>query len=245
MAATEDKLAQLIFFLEEERDKLQKVIDDYLKEYEYLMAHYHSRALWELKSQINTLKRLDDISYEEKMSSLRYIEHYKEMSDDLPMPFAKKHFDELYAQEVDKLEKLNAAPKQSVIDKEYILEELVRKLMANKIKGLRLVLNSELKLHLKFTYSNRSLLVTLPYLKRHLDKWTISEKKLNSMKGLGFEIAGNGTRLIMVITGDKESILTDVKLMLAKLFFETFFYREFENKCFFEFSEKNSDTEHT
>lgn len=243
MAATEDKLAQLIFFLEEERDKLQKVIDDYLKEYEYLMAHYHSRALWELKSQINTLKRLDDISYEEKRSSQRYIENFNAMIDELSMPFAKKHFDELYAKEVDKLEKLNAVPKQSVIDKEYILEDLVCKLMANKIKGLRLVLNSELKLHLKFIYSKRSLVVTLPYLKRNLDKWTISEKKLNSMKGMGFEIAGNGSRLVWTISGDKDDILAAVKLMLAKLFFETFFYREFENKCFFEFSEKNPDNE--
>jgi hypothetical protein len=80
----------------------------------------------------------------------------------------------------------------------------------------------------------------LPYVKHHIKKWTLYDENINSFKNLGFELAESETKLILILTGEKEVILNRVKLILSKVVFEIFYFKEFENESYIEFKEKAS-----
>src|SRR6478609_3911959 len=74
MTTVDNQLQLLISLYEEEKVRLQKLIDECLVEMEYLMAHYHSKALEQLNRRLQTLNNIDDKLYDEKYFKQRGIE---------------------------------------------------------------------------------------------------------------------------------------------------------------------------
>ena len=66
MTTVDNQLKLLLSLYEEEKIRLQKLIDECLVETEYLMAHYHSQALYQLNGRLQTLHNIDDKLYDEK-----------------------------------------------------------------------------------------------------------------------------------------------------------------------------------
>ena len=70
----DNQLKLLISLYEEEKVQLQKLIDECLAETEYLMAHYHSQALYQINGRLQTLKNIDDKLFDEKDFRQRRID---------------------------------------------------------------------------------------------------------------------------------------------------------------------------
>ena len=70
----DNQLKLLISLYEEERVRLQKLIDECLLETEYLMVHYHSQALYQLNGRLQVLKNIDDKLFDEKDFRQRRID---------------------------------------------------------------------------------------------------------------------------------------------------------------------------
>ena len=82
--------------------------------------------------------------------------------------------------------------------------------------------------------------MTLPYVKKHTKKLILHDDNINSFKNLGFNLTENETKLNLTLTGDKENILNRLKLILSKIIFEIFYFKEFENESYIKFTEKAS-----
>ena len=234
----DDQLKILISVYEEEKIRLQKLIDACIAETEYLMAHYHSEALHQLNGRLQTLNNIDDKLYDEKESRQRWINGLQKQIEVESLTNMKEYLEKRLQHEKEALERLNQTPKQATPGHETLLDETLKKLVDKKIKNLRLVLKKTDNLYLSFSYSKKVLKLTLPYVKQHTKKWILNEDHINAFKNMGFELAESETKLCLTLTGDKEDILNRVQLILSKIVFEIFYFKEFANESYIQFADK-------
>ncbi|HJR99396.1 MAG TPA: hypothetical protein VJ780_00560 [Flavobacterium sp.] len=236
-----NQLNVLISLYEDEKVQLQKLIDECLVETEYLMAHYHSQALYQLNGRLQTLHNIDDKLYDEKYFRQRGINGLQKQIDAENSEYMKEYLENRLQREKEELEKLNQIPKQATLPyNETLLDETIKKMIDKKIKNLKLILKKTDNLLLSFSYSNKILKVSLPYVKQHTKKWILYDDNINSFKNLGFDLVQNETKLVLTITGDKEEILYRMKIILSKIVFEIFYFKEFDNESYIQFTDNAS-----
>lgn len=241
MTTMDNQLKLLIFLYEEEKLRLQKLIDECLVETEYLMAHYHSEALYQLNGRLQTLKNIDDKLFDEKDFRQRRIDGLQKRMETESSDYMKDYYVKDLQRSKDELEKLNQIPKQPILpDNATLFDETLKKLIDKKIKNLKLILKKADNLFLGFTYSKKTLKVTLPYVKQHIKKWILYDDNINSFKKLGFDLIENETKLTLKLTGDEEEILNKLKAILSKIVFEIFYFKEFDNESYIQFTDKSS-----
>ena len=78
----DDQLKTLIALCEEEKSRLQILIQEYLKDEEYLLAHYHTNALYQLNQKLRILHNFDDEQYDNKESLRNRIRYYEKVKDE-------------------------------------------------------------------------------------------------------------------------------------------------------------------
>lgn len=233
------QLKLLISLYEEEKIRLQKLIDDSLAETEYLMAHYHSEALFQLNRRLQTLNNIDDKLYDEKDFLQRRICLLEKQIETESSEYLEEYYIKNLQQKIEELEKLNEIPKPPTLPESFtLLDETIKKLTEKKIKNLKLILKKADNLFVGFSFSKKVLKLTLPYVKQHTKKGILHEGNINSFKKPGFDLAENKTNLTLTLTGNKEEILKRVKIILSKIVFEIFFFKEFDNESYIEFTDK-------
>lgn len=234
----ESQLKLLISLYEEEKVQLQKLIDECIAEREYLMAHYHSEALSQLNGRLQTLHNIDDKLYDEKDFKQRWIVGLQKQLESESSDHMKEYLEKRLQREKVELERLNQIPKQATHpDNKTLLDETLKKLVDKKIKNLSLILKKADNLFLRFSYSKKTLKVTLPNVKQHTKKCILYEDNISTLKNLGFDLVENETKLTLSLTGDKDDILYRVKIILAKIVFEIFYIKEFENESYIRFTD--------
>ena len=117
------------------------VIYKLLIETEYIMAHYHSEALYQINGRLQTLNNLSDKHFEEKYFCRRRIEELQELIVAESSKYMKEYYENELQRAEKKLEKLNQIPKKQILnDNETLLDKALKKLVDNKIKNLKLIL---------------------------------------------------------------------------------------------------------
>lgn len=241
MTTVDNQLKLLLSLYEEEKVRLQKLIDECLVETEYLMAHYHSQALYQLNGRLQTLKNIDDKLFDEKDFRQRRIDSIQKRIEAESSDYMKDYYVKDLQRAKEELEKLNQISKSAILPiNETLLDEILKKLLDKKIKNLKLILKKADNLFLKFSYSNKVLKVTLPYVKQHTKKWILYDDNINSFKNLGFSLGENETKLTLTLTGDKADIVNKLKLVLSKIVFEIFYFKEFDKESYVQFTDKAS-----
>jgi hypothetical protein len=241
MNEMDNQLELLISLYKAEKNRLQKSIDKCLLETEFLMAHYHSEALYLVNRKLQTLNNIEDKLYDEKEITKRIINGMQEKFETEGTYYMKDYYEKTILQYTQKLDQLNQIPKQNLLsDKETLLEETLKKLLDYKIKNLKLILKKADNLLLKFSYSNRILKVTLPFVKQLTKNWILYDENINSFKNLGFNLNANETNLILKLSGTKDEVSKKLKFVLSKIIFEIFYFKEFNNESYIQFSEKAS-----
>lgn len=235
----DNQLKLLISLYEEERTQLQKWITEYLQEGEYLMAHYHSEALYQLNGRLKTLYNIDDKLFDEKNLKQRIIDNIQRRVETESSDYMKEYYIKEIQLAKEELEKLNLIPQKAMyLNNASLLNETLEKLLNKKVKNLKLILNKADNLLLAFNYSKKVLKVTLPYLKQHIKKWILYDENINTLKNLGFGLDKNETKLVLKLTGEKEVILNRLKIILSKIVFEIFYFKDFKNESYLTFTKR-------
>jgi len=235
----DDQLGLLISLYEEEKMRLQKLIEESLADEEFLMAHHYQTAFYQINGRLQTLNNILDRLYDEKRSRKDSIRGFERLKDHADSDRWRQFHEEQIRRTKEELEKLNQIPIKPVAHAAVtLLDETLAKLTEGKIKNLRLILSRKKNLLFVFTYSKKILKTTLPNVKQHMKDYILDDDDINSFKGLGFELTNNGNRLILILTGNKEEIITELKLILSKIVFDIFYFRNFDKESFIEFTEK-------
>ncbi|MGJ1387151.1 hypothetical protein ACR782_13175 [Sphingobacterium spiritivorum] len=233
----------LISQYEAEKKKLQKLIRNCVKEMEYLEAHHHSRALSRLNQRLRTLYKLTDNLYEKKEYAQRNIRFYEKLLKDKKLLYAKEYFEESLHKSKEELEKLNLQPVSKPIQQDPdLFQHILEKLLANSIKDLKLILNKQQNIHLNITYSRKTLKVTIPHIKKLLEKHVWNEFQIHHLLKSGFESDHNGTRLTLILKGEKQQILSRLHYTIGKIVFEIFDFRDFTNESYLHYNEVGNQT---
>lgn len=233
----DNQLNLLLSLFKEEKVRLELIIKNYLKEQEYLPAHYHSEALALLNKKIQTLNNLNDQHFDLKFFKNNWMEHYKKSIQKEDSEFMK----EFYQKELQKVEKeledLNQLPKTNE-SYQPVLNDILIRLINNQIKNVTLILNKKDQLAFKFSYSSKVFKITFPHINKHTERLVISPENVSLLKALGFQSNDDQTKLIFTATGNKETILSQINFILGKIIFEVFYFKNFENESFIKFTDK-------
>jgi len=235
----DNRLTLVISLYEEEKIQLQKLVDNCLVETDYLLAHYHSEALQQVNKRLLVLYFLNDPLYGEKQLIQREIgwlgkQMDAEVSDELI-----KYYEKKLQQAKVEFEKLNQNGKSTPFTNNgTLLDETLARLVDKSIKNVKLILKKQDRLFLAFNYSNNLLKLTLPFVKKHMKSRMLYEHQIISFQNLGFDLIDNETRLCLKIAGSKEYILSSLKIILSKIVFEIFYFKEFDNESYIQFCEK-------
>lgn len=238
----DNKLQQLISLYEEEKLQLQKIIDNYLEETEYLMVHYHTKALNQINRKLQTLNNLDDKLFDEKYFRQNMIERLEKRVEEEPSDYMKEFFIKQIRQTKQEIENLNLIPqKETLAENKNLLDHTLEKLMDNRIKKFKLILKKSNNLLLIFDYSDRVLKVNLPHVRKHIKNYILHDKKIKSFENLGFQMNKKETKLKLILSGEKRIILEQFKLILSKIIFEIFYFKEFDKESYIEITENIKD----
>ncbi|BAU53304.1 hypothetical protein [Mucilaginibacter gotjawali] len=228
-------LDSLIELLEAEKQFLKTCIKDNTQEWEYLHAHYHSKALFKLNGELRILKKLKDPFYDEKLELERSIEIFKKRDKmELYLP-ADSYYEKLIKEYIDKLEKLNERKSEPFYDDQKIDDALFNLLEKTNV-GFVLYLGAKDNLSFTFELSADNILEISLSVKNVLnvdyffgdDADDDEIGPLNKFKGLGFSLNHTGNKLIYKydMSGFKEA--SAIKILLSRAIYDIFTYAELD-----------------
>jgi hypothetical protein len=237
----EDKLKTLIAYYEEEKSRLLKLIDDCLKDDEYQLAHFHQQALYQLNGRLQTLQNIDDIFYDEKSHKQKWITVLEKRLEEATSDDWKEYLNKDLQRHKEELEKLNQSSQNKIAsENENILDKTILDLLERKIKGFKLILKKADNFLLEFSYRKKALKVVLPNIRSLTNKWTLHEDNINTFINLGFVLIDNQSKLVLQLTGEKEAIIQKLRIILSKIVFEIFYFKEFQNETYIQIKTKAS-----
>ena len=233
------KLKLLISTYEEEKLELQNRIDTYVQQAEFLLAHHHSEALAQVDRRLQTLWQIADKPEDERASRRMEIARLQKQIESESQDYMQEYYQKRLLYETDALARLDLVPKLPMLPgEETFFNETLKKLLAQKIKNLKLILKKSDNIYLNFSYSNKVLKVTLPHLRQLIKDWKLHDDQVNALINLGFDLPANKTKLTLKLTGDKAVILDKVKVILSKIAFEVFYFKQFDCESYVQFTEK-------
>lgn len=217
----DDTLKILIAYYEEERKQLLQLIDEYTKEWEYQLAHFHAQALFQVNGKLQILYSLQDRGYSDKHWREEHVKRLENELNSENAEYMKEYLSKELQREREVLEKLNER-RDPVNDPPNggAFDEALSSLLQGAIRGFTLFLSREDKFHFDFTYKSKTLRVVLPSVKRHIRTKMFSEEDTLVLQDMGFEYNNRNSRLILYLKGTKEDIAYELKWRLAKIVFE-------------------------
>ena len=232
-----DEILTLIRELEREQADLKRLIDESVRDGEYLVAHYHSEAIGIVNRKLQTLRNLDDKNYDSKKmitmmikrSELQLGQEYPERIKD----YLKKEIEKLKLElgELEKCEKVRAR-------ESWILIENLDLLISRKLKGIRIVLKKSSNFALDLRRTRIGIKISIKNIKSLRRDYLIHDENLQHFFGLGFKFnEGESTLTMILINRNKVQLLADLQMVLSKIVFEIFYFKEFEGETFIEIRE--------
>jgi hypothetical protein len=224
------ELEQLIIYLNEEKQRLESLVQEAAKEWEFLSAHAHAEAIRKINRQLYNLESLSKPFHEEIMmlnydkrqikEKIRYTQDDAEKDVLLEKLFVAD-------QAVKSFERnaRNACDAQDVDDAIFDLVE-------GRIKSFRINLNKDGTLFTEFLRKGSSSLCLRLYGLTSLADDTSEESE--SLKTMGFEIL-EGSQFIeytFPVSRFRDAIL--IKQFLAKVLFDIIGYYQIEKPVMLE-----------
>ncbi len=217
----------LIDELEAEKANLLLLIDQAVKEQEFLNAHFHSEALGQINRRLQTLKSLDDDLYDRKYLLATEIENLKKRlevdSTDKVQSMIRKFIDD----KEKELSELNRAPKKHKgVNGESQLRHYLEQFVKGKIRSLRIVLSKNDKLLIEVKNSKEGIKMSMPNIKKLQTEYLLTDERLSKLRGLGFSLNDHGDKAMMVLTKDKASMTEKIMQVISIIVFEIFYFKE-------------------
>jgi len=226
-------LDELIELCEAERQFLKDCIKDNTEEWEFLHAHFHSRALNKINSQLQILRKLRDPFYNEKLELERMLEIYNEWNETEATSNKDSYYERMIKETKDKLQKLNEQKGKPLYDDQRI-DDALFDLLEKSHAGFILYLNVKDNLNFNFELSADNMLNISISVKNVLDvEYFFDDEEeeagpINKFKGLGFALNYTGSKLIYKydMKGFKEA--SAIKILLSRIIYDIFAYANFD-----------------
>ncbi len=232
-----DKILTLIHELEREQACLKRLIEESIRDGEYLMAHYHSEGIGFVNRKLQTFRNLDDKNYDSKKMITRMINQSElQLGQEYPEKI-KDHFKreivrlKLELEELEKQEKISS-------HESVILTENLDLVISRKLKGIRILLKKSLNFVLDVRRTRFGVKILIKNIKSLQRDYLIHDENIHHFFGLGFKFNKRNSTLVMTLTNrNKGHLLTELKIVISKIVFETFYFKEFEGDTFIEIHE--------
>lgn len=226
------ELDELIEALEEENKLLEASINDNIDNFEYIDAHFQSRALNKLSTRLNILYKMKDSLYTEKMNIQRRINLYINLKNKEGPPV----MDNYYQKEIDKanveLREINNKGLVPQYDEQNIDAALLKLQMGN-CNGFILYLNAQDNLSIIFEKAAVDIIEISLSVKSVLNVeyfWSDEEEDapLNKFYGLGFNNNPQNDKLVYSYNFEGTNNAIAVKILLSRIIYDVFTYAEFD-----------------
>ena len=226
-----DDLQTLIKELETEKAGLLRLIDEAIKDQEFLSAHFHSEALGQINRQLQTLKNLDDELYDKKYFLEIGIENVrkrlKEETSDKFKSVLNRHIEE----KEKELHRLNQIPKrQRAINGKSHLQDYLEQFVKGKVRGLRIILSKSDNLSIEIRNSKYGTKLTMPNIKKLEAEYLLTEERLLKMGGLGFSLNDRRDKATAILDVDKKVVTEKIMRLISIIIFEVFYFKELGNE---------------
>jgi len=215
----------LIEYYEDEKRSLESSIKTYLKEQDYLYAHYHQEALWRLNVTLGTLRYFKDPLYYEKQELKRITEWTKGRK-------IKSYVKSAYQERL--IEKENSLNKKSGVyyfNDDQIIDDALFNLHEGRCKQFRLCLSKPNALYLYFELQTRQILCISIMTKTILDMYGYDEDDYNKndnegqffvLRNLGFKWSNDLNKIIYLFDMAEFKDAIAIKILLARIAYEVF-----------------------
>lgn len=226
-----NELEEILQFYEEERQNLESLIHLHVKDFEYKKAHFHQKALYKVNQTLSLLRKFENPNYEEIEHLQHLLENYSnrefiELIEQHPylsekINLEKKHYEE-------KINQLRQEPRPRQIDGQEF-DDVIFKLVENKIGGFHFFLNLETYLYLNFTKKDNFIIISVPKFKKLKKKYILRKSDIRALKAIGLKL--DDARKSLVYRYDvaqfKDAIV--IKTITSRIIYEGFHYSQLKN----------------
>lgn len=206
----------------EERKFVKAQIDDFVKEWNFLEAHYLSIGLRDINRQLQTLQNFKDPYQQEVESLTRRIKSYEKNLLGIP----KDRLDQFLQELKDELDTLKKKEIPFRLDTQEIYD-LLMDMCRGQAKGFKMNLMEDENLYLKVLLKPSSQLnLSFTPMDQLKSIYLLNDEHKAKLRVIGFQ--ERGTVLMMEIEEFSPTKVNYVIEVLARIVFEAFFYKMFE-----------------
>lgn len=206
----------------EERKFVKAQIDDFVKEWNFLEAHYLSIGLRDINRQLQTLQNFKDPYQQEVASLTRQIKSYEKNLLGIP----KDRLDQFLQELKDGLDTLKKKEIPFRLDTQEIYD-LLMDMCRGQAKGFKMNLMEDENLYLKVLLKPSSQLnLSFTPTDQLKSIYLLNDEHKAKLRVIGFQ--ERGTLLMMEVEEFSPTKVNYVIEVLARIVFEAFFYKMFE-----------------
>jgi hypothetical protein len=228
------EIDQLIELYEIEKQNLETFIKECIPEWEYLLAHYYSRALRDINKRLQTLNRLIDPLFDTKSTLVSSRLFYEKMLEGANNSDLAKYYNSKI-EEIDKqlLELKSSKIRKSIDGQE--LDDAIYDIIEGRINRFRFHLIKEANFYLEFTLRTQNMLIiSLTPNNQVTDEDILTKSKLQSLAGLGFNFNGDFECLENIVDLRTFRNSISIKTLISRVIFDIY-YNGFDNPTFIEY----------
>jgi hypothetical protein len=228
-----DDLDDLIRWLEEEKTRLRKCVEEAAEQWEFSEAKAFAKAHSHIVGRLQALKNLRHPDFDERAGLYRKLVALEEQIKthaDIPEMVRQLTVQlKLTNQALDKLEKVKHSP----LDTQYI-DDAIFQLVDGNIESFKLHLNKGERIIFDFVCRNRRLQIEVSYRKRAL--FQFMKRRLRE---IGFSKIHGRRKFVYAIDVSKFKDAQKIKQLLAVVLFDVFGRSWFDNPAELEIQYKS------
>jgi phage terminase Nu1 subunit (DNA packaging protein) len=229
------KLEKLIAAYEAERASLTAEMEECVAEMDYGKAHLFFKGLARVNQQLQTLYNLQDKCYDEKEHLTHAIKLFEERLVDVKDgDYTRDYYTQSLADKKEKLAELTQASAQKVSVGQTV-RAMLGKLLVGELATFTLVLQDSERLHCHVKAVRRTLLLTVPEIRRHKANNTLRGSHVRKFLSLGFRLYDSKDKLILFAPYSTLEEVNAVQRILARITFEVFYFKELADETFIKY----------
>ncbi len=227
------KLEKLIAAYEAESASLTAELEECVAEMDYGRAHLFSKALRHVNQQLQTLCNLQDKWHDEKdflAHSIRFWEERASAEEE----YLGRYPTERIAEEKKKLAELQQASAQKT-QPGHCVRTVLSSLLAGEITGCTLVFHDSNRLICTIRLARKTLILTVPEVRRHQDSYTLKKRHIKCFKRLGFRLFDDKDKLMLFVPYTSPEDVRAVQGILARITFDILNFKEFTGESYIKY----------
>jgi hypothetical protein len=213
-------LEEAIESYEIEKAELEKQITEYVKEADYLYAHYYNRALKTINKLLQILKGFQNRMYSHISEQLRQIDNCRRMLAD-PTYSGNEYLKQHIIGCESKILEFEQTPVKPSYDSQEVDDALFN-LANGDLDHFKLYFKSSPDVYLDFSLADQAIKIKIDYDLNVGVESSYVFSDVNKLKSLGFALNDSHWVYMYNLSRFKDSL--EIKVVLARLIYDVFHY---------------------